>query len=237
MLIGIENIISWAKSNDIAYWQIKSGSGEKSHLMSSATRNDGDPIALEDSINRLRQELERLGNGNYFISGWQTMGQTKGRLGIPFQITAAQFNSPAAAPQVAGIGSLTLDDIEKRITDALEKERAKVKAETLEKELAELKKENKELKSEADSAINRIVDRVGDVMGYMDIAPKKQPGQNNTPAPNISGTDTEAEGERIGALLEQWAAQDPNFAQTLQGIVSLSKNDPARYSMGKKFLT
>lgn len=233
MLIGIDNVIHWLESNQTAYWHLKTTSGEKSSLICSAQRGE-EHISVSESAHRLRDMLNRLGNGTYFIQAWDKPGQLKGWMSSAFQITGASFNTPPPSGVPSSLGST--EDFSERLRkemDAFKKElQAEQEKKDMQKEIAELKKQ---LKSGGGSggAMERIAERIAgilpaEMLGFND--PEKRP------VSQVSGGNQADDGERIGSLMEAWASADPNFEQTLQGIVRLARENPSRYNMGKNFL-
>lgn len=225
MLIGIQDVIDWIDSNRTPFWKVKDGGGEKSNLIFSAKPDDSMPIALEDSKIKLRQSLEKLAPGNYFIQAWSTEGQKKEWNNTRFQLTGSgvqigqNFNGSSQAPQV---------DVMKIVEEALQKERTANKLERLEADVKAKDARIKELEAELNSSQTRIGNRFEQILGPLfDMSTKTTPAAIG----NLSD-----EGERIGNLMERWAAADANFEQPLKDIVHLAENNPSKYQMGKNLL-
>lgn len=233
MLIGIDNVIGWLRTNGTPYWNVKTGSGEKASLIYSARpEDDAGTLALQDSEQKLKQCLDTLAPGNYAIQAWTTPGQKKNWAQTNFQITNAHGHVPQ---QVAGIGNVgmynnTQPDFNRLIEEALDKERKQNKITTLEAELAASKAKVAELTAELDSAQIRIGKRFEQVAAIFD---GYMPGKTDVPA--LSGSQADDE-EKVANLMERWASKDPNFIHALNGIVGLVENNPTKYEMAKKML-
>lgn len=234
MLIGIDNVIDWIETNKTAYWQVKSSNSEKSNLIFSARpEDDGTTIALEDSKTKLRRCLETMAPGNYAIQAWATAGQKKGWTATSFQITNSPGSNSTTGIHGSGNAGMQyqgqIQDVQKMIEEALDKERTKNKIERLEADITAKDKRIQELESELNSASIRIGDRFDKVFGGLGI------GMDNTQKPASVG-NIEDDSNRIGATMERWATIDHDFENVLNGIVNLAETNPAKYQMGKNIL-
>lgn len=241
MITGKNRVLEFVKMNNAPYWQVRRGEG-------SAPIMEYNPPApntasIDESCTRLNTLLNMIDNGTYFIECWESAGQKKGWFKDSFQINENGYGAPAGISgfqQQSNI--ITPDEVEKRIQDALNRDREARELEAIKKENEELKKRNKELQDESDSFMPRLMKRaepyIGQLLEGFGFIPAQQPA-----AVRISGLDTEKKhemankvNERVEAALEKWYEKDPQCIELIEKIVELAETKPAVYEKAKGFL-
>lgn len=236
------------RQNDIKYWTIRTKKDTNSYVFKYDENR-----SFDDNINRM-QDVMRLYQGGYFVlDGKENSSTNRGMF-------CFEFSNEGTAPMVNGMqqptviqGGLSELDIESRIknaTDAVRLEFAQRDIERREKELAAREKEYREEKA---STIGIIVDRIGKVLPRMfpQVAVAGMPGEQ-VPTPTVAKTYThdeepieiataeleeqdEATAE-LEALLERFAAVEPEWLPLLRRMVEMAEAKDATYNMARNFL-
>jgi hypothetical protein len=231
MIQNVTNVISWLELNKLDWFTVSTTKDDNSKVFDSIETE-----SFEDRKNRFIETMRLSHGGRYVIKA--KANKTAGRGVFMEEFANIESGQPA---QVAGIGSVppsenmvTVDELEKRITDAIARDR---QARELEDLRAELKEARAELK-ENDSAINRIIKNAEPIIGLaisrimpqgaqMGIA-----GTNNTiPVDGIVEKQNEVSEEEIDALsarielaVAKWGTADPDFIEVMEFIADFASN-------------
>jgi len=219
-------VITWLELNKLDWFTVSTTKDDNSKVFDSV---EGE--SFEDRKNRFIETMRLSHGGRYVIKA--KANKTAGR-GV-FMEEFANVES-GSAPAVAGVqpvvSGITTDEVERRIADALDRDR---KARELDDLRAQLKEAKAELK-ESDSAMNRILNRAEPLIGM--LMSKMIPG---TAQMGIAGTHhtipvdgvvedqhevTEEEidemSTRIELAIAKWGGADPQFIEVLEFIADFA---------------
>lgn len=243
MLIGKSKAIDFVKINEAPYWRVRRS--ENSPYVFTALGN----ASLDESLKRLGECLDYLEPGNYFLECSQKENDNRGAFKTPLRIDGiGQGINPAYPQQMSGIGGITPDEVEKRIADALQRERDNQAMEALKKRNYELELELREKNDELNSFMiqfgKRIEPYVGELLGAFmpkpipqriaGIQPKQT--QNQKPVNEMMEQQGSEIAARAEAALEKWVETDPDCIDLLEKIVKLSEQNPTMYAQAKSLL-
>lgn len=221
MLIGLDKVLDWARDNGCIYWKILSS---QNGYIIYALNDKSEITNIEDSVNILRERLQMLTDGNYFIEGSYPKISNNSHFKSKFLLNG---NNPAMP--IGQINQPAPIDIEAKILEGIEKYKTG-------EELARLKIENQELRTQLDGATNRILGRVEPYLGQIlqGIFPQ---------VPNVSGIQQNnsiepmnADEQKLQKALEAWSNKDTDFLTLIEKISQLASSDPATYNMAKGIL-
>lgn len=230
MIIGKDKIIKYIRDSKTPYWKIRrAGTSEI-----IAESEESHSLSVEDSLIRFQSYLDLLSSGNYFLETWETAGQKKERLKVPFQLTGngsviAEPNNPVNVHTVSAI------DVQAEIQRALAEERQKNRIETLEKEKLALEAKCRELQSIIDSSETRIKNRIEPfiprLMGIIfpneaDVNTAQIAGEKNIDDKQI----------RLENAFEKWQKYESDPITMVEKIAKLSETDPGTYQMARGIL-
>ncbi len=256
---GKHNVIELARSYNAPYWKIYESEHKRTSGNFVAIADFDNPnLALETSMDKLRNDLNRLTPGRYVFVSFKNSTTSKGMMDTLIEIEggpSAAISGINAAPEffMAGIGKITPDNFE----EAIETKMKMIREE--ERKLAEqarLKAENEELKrqlAENESGFNKGVMTIGTIAyGMMSQTPagkefigmakramftanKAIPGLVTT-SPNeatesgeaISGT---SEDDRLVSAVENLSRGNPEWLTQLEKLARLKEKDPATFEM------
>ena len=243
MITGKNKILDFVSLNNSPYWQVRRGEGSAPIM----EYNPAPPIlaSIDESKTRLQTLLNMLDNGTYFIEAWESAGQKKGWFKDSFQINENGYGSFNPS-QISGVQvpSITPEDIEKRISEALERDREKRRFEALEAENKDLLKRVKEINEANDAFWLRVMKRaepyIEPIMNGLGILPQ-------TPAPataaisGIHGNENKQQmaneiNDRAERALERWFEKDQDCITLMEKIVELAETKPEIYTKAKGLL-
>ena len=231
MINSKEKVIEFLTINGSPFWYLRRS--EKSDPI--FTSGDSDDITLEESIARLNKCMDMLGVGTYFIEAWNSKGQTKMRQKDTFVIGSTD-NNVLQNSFIAALPQPT-QNIDEAIAVAMEKYKTQLDLEQKAKEIAELKKENKELRTELDSAQTRIMSRLSPhIGGILEGLGFKASQQAQTPISGIKEQQADEAQRRLEAAFEKWAEKEPDCVLIVEKIAQMCINDPSTYAMAKGML-
>jgi len=229
---GIDEAIRWIEINGIQHWKVSKSRGDKNDKAFETSDED----QLSARILQFRETM-KLYPGNYFyITGKKNKTQTTGLYEYEFingNSTGAAMGSTTQQPQVMGISDA---DVQKRIDEALEKAEVKRK-------IAELEKENKELRSENQTAATSLGKAITDYapmimgiisgkkipqtvsLGTIQQQPQMQAVEFETIVENESQEVDEELTARVQNAIIIWSGADPEFIDTLEFIADFAAND------------
>jgi hypothetical protein len=225
MITGKDKVIEFIRFNEAPFWRIR-----KSENGAPITESDK-PLTMDESVTRLERAFSLIGPGTYFLECWETEGQKKMWFKDTFQILPDNLQS-------AYVGAIQqserpAQDINELVREAVEKERTRVKLEELEAKCKALEAENAQLIKEADSATDRIFQKVepylGDIMNAL---------TGKTPEPAaIAGTEKTNEAQtRLEKAFELWQQHEHDTIGMVENIAKLAATDKGTYNMARNFL-
>jgi hypothetical protein len=231
MILGSAKLLEWFESNNCIYWTIFSGEGKGKIFNSDVSEN----ISKGDSLTRLQQVLNLLGNGTYFIQAWHTGLNANSYFKTRFIIDS---NSHASVNGIGGVSPVPQIDIRAEIERGINDYKNSV-------EIERLRAENAELQAEVNDKMMRILGRIepylGDIIsGFFPQAKPSVGSQRQLPVNNNNNTQemhaTPEEQSRLENAIENWSASDPDFIKLTEKIAQLAKSDPSTYNMAKNML-
>ena len=237
------------RANDCKYWTIRTKKDSNSYVFKY-----DDTRSFDDNINRM-QEIMRLYHGSYFVlDGKENAATNKGMF-------CFEFSNEGTAPMVGSMqqptviqGGLSELDIESRIKNATDAVRLEFQQQDLARREKELAAREKEYREEKNSTIGIIVDRIGKVIPkiFPQVAVAGMPGEQvavpasvaKTPRHNeenveFATVETEEQDEataELEALLERFAAVEPEWLPLLRRMVEMAEAKDATYNMARNFL-
>jgi len=231
MIQNVTNVISWLELNKLDWFTVSTTKDDNSKVFDSIETE-----SFEDRKNRFIETMRLSHGGRYVIKA--KANKTAGRGVFMEEFANIESGQPA---QVAGIGSVpspanmvTVDELEKRITDAITRDRQARELEDLKAQLKEAKAELKE----SDSAVNRILSRAEPIIGMVMNRMLPQGAQmgiagttQTIPVDGIVEDQHEVTEEeidemstRIELAIAKWGGADPQFLEVLEFIADFASN-------------
>jgi hypothetical protein len=216
----------------------------------SIFRNDKDTertIDYTDARMNFENNLGLLQYGDYtiVISDKHNV-TTRGGNRVDFKIGLQEAAPATATPVVAGIGAISMEDVERKANEIADKRfkelMDKKDLQDTKAKLVEAEKEIKELEKKTNDPLNRLLEAAAP---HSDAIISGLFGTKKTQAQVVlSGTEADAVGEAdeqsqatienfIGALAE---AKPNEWQSILVKLTSLIKNDPSKFEMALKFI-
>lgn len=237
------------RANDCKYWHIRTKKDANSYVFKY-----DDSRSFDDNIARM-QEIMRLYHGSYFIlEGKENAASNKGSFCFEFSNEGAPaVGSMMQMPQPTSNGLSELD-IAARIKNAVDEVKLDFANKDLERRERELAEKEKEFRAEKESTIGIIVDRIGKVLPKMfpQVAVAGMPGeevsvpasvakqpQHNEEAVEFATVESDEQDEataELEALLERFAAVEPEWLPLLRRMVEMAEAHDATYNMARNFL-
>lgn len=238
------------RQNDIKYWTIRTKKDSNSYVFKY-----DDSRSFDDNINRM-QDIMRLYPGGYFVlDGKENAASNKGMYCFEFSnegttpsLGGMQYQQPVVG---SGISEL---DIETRIKNATDAVRLEFRQADLERREKDLAAREKEYRQEKASTIGILVDKIGKVIPkiFPQVAVAGIEGEQVPVSPAVArmadeatdsvefatvGDDEQDEATaEIEALLERFAAVEPEWLPLLRRMVEMAEAKDATYNMARNFL-
>jgi hypothetical protein len=238
MLANVEDVIRWLELQELEFWTV------------SLTKDEGntkvfdwkEEETLESRKQRFRDTMRLSQGGRYYIKAKRN--KTDGRGIFLEEFSNMPNNQPAQQATIGSIG-IAPDEVERRISEALEKAERQ-------REMKELKEQNQELLKaikESDSVSNRFMQKLEPFIGMIvpALVNKLIPGQQ-LPAVSIASVESNYSEEtndmeennqneqRIETALIKWSNADPDFVELLEAIAEMAASGDQTYKMAKGFL-
>ena len=246
MLTNVEDVIRWLELNELEWWTVSLTKDDNSKIFDSL-----DDETLEKRKQRFRDTMRLNISNRLVIKAKANKSAGRGMFQEEFQNNQGS-NLPATQSAVGAITGITPDEVEKRIQDALAKDRQ-------ERELKELKEENQQLQKalkEVDTAGTRFMQKLEPYIGMIasSFVNKILPAQpavtmgmvEHIPADEIiedNENDTEMndqeptqEATRIERALIKWSQADPDYIDLLEAIADLAERKDPTYNLAKNFI-
>lgn len=230
MIKGSENILKLLRDNKAAYWRLLNREGG-----SVIAETDDKDMTTGAAETHLKNFIELLGPGTYFIEMWDKPGDNRGRKKTPFELYGADGKLPQQAQIGAIPGGQSINDM---INEALEKERMRNSIERLTAQLAEkdatIRKHEatiRQLEQDADNVGTRIFSRIEPFIGHFipnGAAAAAAPAQ-------VAGNATDVE-KRLEAAFDHWQKKEADPVTIVERIAALSHDDPGTYAMARGIL-
>lgn len=237
------------RANDCKYWHIRTKKDANSYVFKY-----DDSRSFDDNISRM-QEIMRLYHGSYFIlEGKENAASNKGSFCFEFSNEGAPaVGAMMQMPQPTSSGMSEID-VEARIKNAVDAVKLDFAAKDIERRERELAAREKEYRQEKASTIGIIVDRIGKVLPKMfpQVAVAGMPGeevsvpasvakqpQHNEEAVEFATVESDEQDEataELEALLERFAAVEPEWLPLLRRMVEMAEAHDATYNMARNFL-
>ncbi len=248
MVRGTRDIITWFENTKMPYWRIypyKNIGGGNICLQSEQEEGQSPGDALE----KLRQDIRVLCRDHYTIAAFPEPNKlpTKGYHWVHFEIVEKEGQQA----QISGPVGISQDDVQRQISQALTAYKAEVELDQLRTKVKELEKDNKELKSSADSPINKVLGALAphapQIFGNMFGG---QPGVAGFPPPDagpvdnhiteaevVEGTDlTPEQSAIISEFINELSTADADWLKTLERLTKAIKEKPSLIAMVKTFI-
>ncbi|MDX9696028.1 MAG: hypothetical protein RBT49_09575 [Bacteroidales bacterium] len=239
-------MIRWLELQELEYWSVSLTKDEGNTKVFDWIENE----TLEARKQRFRDTMRISQGGRYYIKAKRN--KTDGRGIFLEEFSNLTNNLPASQSAIGTVTGITPDEVEKRIQDALSKDRQ-------ERELKELKEENQQLQKalkEVDTAgtrfmqklepyigmiassfVNKIIPAQPAVtMGMVEHIPADEMIEDNENDTEMNEQEQTQEATRIETALIKWAQADPDYINLLEAIAELAASKDNMYTMAKGFI-
>lgn len=252
MLLGIKNTLDWFNDTGFAHWVIYYKGAEKGGQPVFKFDSEEEQTQI-DALDRLRKALHMLDRGSYAIMAMSKQGASgRGAQKINFEISANHNAEPIGAMPAPVINGLSEDEVNRKITEAIQQYQTKVELEALRAENALLKKQVAE--NEKSDPLNAIIGHIGPYMPEMLGLTKAGIAGMPVPAPRMQMTmDIESAGgydeaiagptisdeehERLSNVISVFVAASPEeWLTILEKMAAKVQSQPSILQTIKMFL-
>ena len=234
MIGNVEDVIKWLDLIGHKYFVVQSKDSDNSRIFEA-----DESRTHEDNIAIFRRVMDVSSANRYIIKAGISKDSKRGNFLEEFKNTpnfqdAGNAQLPTA---IQGIGEI---EVNKRITDALDRYKTEVRLTELEKQNKEYEKELNRRQSVGEQFIERLTPYIGHVMPVIMAKFFPQPGtvalagleresettNNNmntnetTPVEEI--TLTEEQTDRAERALQKWASADPEFLEYIEAFAEFA---------------
>lgn len=243
MIVGIDNLIQVVEDNKIENWEVRSSLNDTNSIQ---MRTNEQSQTQAEKIKLLRDVMSN-NYGKFYLIGYKTPEQLKGRITIEFMIKQ-EIDSPSRAVSgvVAPLTPPSMDGYmkESEVTKTVENAQLKYQLKDLESKVATLEKEKKELQSPMNDFFRNLSPIVGAIA--TNLLKGKSPVAIGELSSGESQQQQESEGElqcasqeeydALQNALERWQKIDGDCFLLICKIADLAENDPSTYNMAKTML-
>jgi len=247
MIRGQDNLLAWVLYNDEPRWTIYPYQGQKTTYLAAA--NDADSASMDASIEALKNTLKWLAEGRYRVvcKGKETKG---------FLETVYEHGSPVAAigqPSTTHVSGMDAE-VNRRVTEQMEKFKLQHEMSELRKEMQVLKTGKKPKEPKAyekrlemffDHLQHYVTPHLFSQLGINAPVPSNVhaiSGAPETVANVEANTDkkdpqiTPEDVARLQMAIAKGLAADSEFITVIEKIAEVAATDPEKYKMYKPFL-
>jgi len=243
MIGNVENVIKWLHVNDLNYWRVKVKEGDNATVFETTEGK-----TFDDNVSNFRRVMDLSQGNRYFITANSLKAQSKGNYFEEFKNLETQTSAIGANQQSQMSIGVAPEEVDRRVTDAVERAMDKL-------EMKRIKEENSELQKtirEHDTMMNRVIKQTEPFIGTMlgSLVKKFIP---DAPQLGIAGIDdidqvdneTEtqtAEPEmqnqqiRLQNALERWSKADPDFIDIIETVSNMAATGNPMYQTAKGLL-
>ena len=255
-ITGKNNIVEMARNLNAPYWKIYESEHKRSSGNFVAIADFENPnLALETSMDKLRNDLNRLTPGRYVFVTTKTNNPTsKNMMDTTVEIEGGSIAAIGAVGAAAefymeGIGKVTADNFESAMESKIKKMQDEHERVAEEKRL---KSENEDLKkqiAEHEVGFNKGVMTIGTIAyGMMSNTPagkefigmakqamfaanKMVPGEVTATADNNEAAVSGTEDDRLATAIEKLGSNNPAWLNQLEKLAALKEKDPSTFEM------
>lgn len=241
MIVGIDNLIQVVEDNKIENWEVRSSLNDTNSIQ---MRTNEQAQTQPEKIKLLRDVMSN-NFGKFYLIGYKTPEQLKGRITIEFMIKqdVESSRSIAGAPVQTAPPSMEGYMKESEVTKTVENAQLKYQLKDLESKVSELEKEKKELQSPMNDFFRNLSPIVGAIAtnllkGKSPVAIGELSSEESQPQQTTGDLQCESQ-EEYDALqnaLERWQKVDGDCFLLICKIADLAENDPSTYNMAKTML-
>lgn len=242
MIVGIDNLIQVVEDNKIENWEVRSSLNDTNSIQ---MRTNEQSQTQAEKIKLLRDVMSN-NYGKFYLIGYKTPEQLKGRITLEFMIkqdVESSQRSIAGAPVQTAPTSMEGYMKESEVTKTVENAQLKYQLKDLESKVSALEKEKKELQSPMNDFFRNLSPIVGAIAtnllkGKSPVAIGELSSEESQPQPTTGDLQCESQ-EEYDALqnaLERWQKIDGDCFLLICKIADLAENDPSTYNMAKTML-
>lgn len=241
MIVGIDNLIQVVEDNKIENWEVRSSLNDTNSIQ---MRTSEQSQTQAEKVKLLRDVMSN-NYGKFYLIGYKTPEQLKGRITIEFMIKqdVESSRSIAGAPVQTAPPSMEGYMKESEVTKTVENAQLKYQLKDLESKVSELEKEKKELQSPMNDFFRNLSPIVGAIAtnllkGKSPVAIGELSSEESHPQQTEGNLQCESQ-EEYDALqnaLERWQKVDGDCFLLICKIADLAENDPSTYNMAKTML-
>lgn len=234
MIVGIDQLIEAVEQNDIKNFEVRSSQGDSN----TTQLRTSDDQTHDQKINLLRSVMSN-NYGKFYLIGYDSQTQNKGRIAIEFLIRE-DVKSPSYAPSVAGMvapeGYVSKSEVQQMIDNV----KLSNQVSNLEKDLADLKKEKKELEAPVNEFFRNLAPIASAlVAGFMKkgaVAPVPASIGEMDADEEMNADEVVVMQQRVQDLLQRWLQNDRDAIDLIEKIVNLCETNRVNYDMAKGML-
>jgi hypothetical protein len=253
MIQNVENVVKWLEVNNLEYWKVTLKDADNSNVFES------DEAAFAANIKRFRDVMELCTGSRFYVKASEKKGINRGNFYEEFRNMPETPGLPQVngLPQVQGV---PVDEVERRISAAIEGLKKEQRMEALEAENKELKQDIKDMQTPINRMITKVEPYIGTILSsviskFIPQAPQIQlAGIERTDEPETELADDENvpskehdQGQtkdfhsneieiRLMAALEKWSTADPDFLSLIEAVAEMAHTKDPMYDMAKNML-
>ena len=250
MIQNVENVVKWLEVNNLEYWKVTLKDADNSNVFES----DEAPFAT--NIKRFRDVMELCTGSRFYVKASEKKGINRGNFYEEFRNMPETPGLPQVngLPQVQGV---PVDEVERRIAEAISGLKKEQRMEALEAENKELKQDIKDMQTPINRMITKVEPYIGTILSsviskFIPQAPQIQLAgierSDESETENVSESDSvetqhlmspEKNNEietRLMTALEKWSAADPDFLSLIEAVAEMAHTKDPMYNMAKNML-
>lgn len=159
MAAQVDDIVKLIRLQNIEFFTVSTSGGDNKKIFDSTDEDS----TLDDRIARFLKVMDLYHGGRFILKGRRVKNDA--RSGFEYEFSNLEFQSATPGNTTPMVSGISADEVERRITEALQRDREKRELEDLRKEL----KDTKDALKSKDTAMNRILESLAPYAGQ--IAP------------------------------------------------------------------
>jgi len=248
MIQNVDDAVKFLEFNNLEYWRVKVKDSDNAYIFES-----DETKTFSDNVSNFRRVMDICTGSRFFLQAAPKKGVARGNFYEEFKNISGNSTilEKSDTPQVQGV---PLDEVERRISAAIEGLKTQQRLESLELENKELKQDIKDMQTPINRMITKVEPYIGTILaqivkkvipsapaiqmaGIVDESQNNDQDADFTQSEQENNQNSSSDNEiRLVNALQKWEQADPDFIDLIEVVANLASTQDPRYTWAKNML-